>query len=105
LGTYFVGISLCLGVEETDCRSVDRGLGSVRGVGIAQTGLAATESAENQFERAVQLVVAAEVYAHGEGIVIVYLDEIPGRGFIEQARAGLSVEAPDYVTEDPGDEG
>jgi predicted ATPase/class 3 adenylate cyclase len=65
---------------------------SVRGVGLALIGLAATESAEHQPERAVQIAAAAEVYAHKEGIVNVYSEETPGRTFIDQARAALPVE-------------
>jgi tetratricopeptide (TPR) repeat protein len=65
-------------------------VGSVRGVGIALKGLAATEAAEGRPEKAIQLATAAEVYATVEGIVNVYSDETPGRELIEQARAALS---------------
>lgn len=65
-------------------------VGSVRGVGIALTGLAATEAADGRLELAVQLATAAGVYATLEGIANVYSDETPGRELIEQARAALS---------------
>jgi predicted ATPase len=68
-------------------------VGSVRGVGIALTGLATTEAAEGRLELAVQLATAAEIYAMEEGIVNVYSDENQGREFIEQARSALSEEA------------
>jgi predicted ATPase len=67
-------------------------VGSVRGVGIALTGLAAAAAAERKFEQAIQLASAAEVYAMEEGIVNVYSEETSGREFIEGARAALSVE-------------
>lgn len=65
---------------------------SVRGVGLSLIGLAATQSVENQPERAVQIAAAAEVYAHQEGIVNVYSDETPDREFVDRARASLSDE-------------
>lgn len=72
---------------------------SVRGVGLSLIGLAATEFAEHQPERAVQIAAAAEVYAHQEGIVNVYSDETPGREFVEQARAALIEEEAARATE------
>jgi predicted ATPase/class 3 adenylate cyclase len=74
-------------------------VGSVRGVGLSLIGLAATEFVEHQPERAVQIAAAAEVYAHQEGIVNVYSEENPGREFVEQARAALSVEDVARATE------
>jgi hypothetical protein len=66
---------------------------SVRGVGLALVGLAATETFEQRFENAVTLAAAAELYAQEEGIVNVYSDETPGREFVDQARAALSADA------------
>lgn len=66
---------------------------SVRGVGLALIGLAATEAAEHRPETAVQIAAAAEVYASQEGIVNVYSDETPGRELIDQAQAALPAEA------------
>jgi predicted ATPase len=63
---------------------------SVRGVGLAMIGLAATEAVEHRPERAVQIAAAAEVYASQEGIVVSYFDDNPGREFVEQARSSLS---------------
>lgn len=74
-------------------------IGSVRGVGLALIGLAATEFVERRPERAVQIAAAAEVYAHREGIVNVYSEETPGREFVEQARAALSAEEAAHATE------
>jgi predicted ATPase len=68
-------------------------VGSIRGVGIALTGLAASEATEGRPERAVQLAAAAEVYAREEGIVNVYVDETPGREEVGRAKAALSAEA------------
>jgi predicted ATPase/class 3 adenylate cyclase len=68
-------------------------VGSVRGVGIALTGLAATEASEDRPEKAVQLAAAAEVFAREEGIVNVYSDETPGREAVDRARDALSSEA------------
>jgi hypothetical protein len=72
---------------------------SVRGVGLALIGLAATELVEHRPERAVQIAAAAEVYAHKEGIVNVYSEETPGREFVGQARAALSDEEVALATE------
>ncbi|HZU19800.1 MAG TPA: adenylate/guanylate cyclase domain-containing protein [Gaiellaceae bacterium] len=63
---------------------------SVRGVGLALIGLAATDEVEQRPARAVQIAAAAEVYAAEEGIVNVYSDETPGREYVERARAALS---------------
>jgi predicted ATPase len=63
---------------------------SVRGVGLALIGVAATESADHRPERAVRIAAAAEVYAHQEGIVNVYSEETPGRELVDQARAALA---------------
>jgi tetratricopeptide (TPR) repeat protein len=67
-------------------------IASVRGVGQSLVGLAAAEAIEHRPERAVQIAAAAEVYAQGEGIVVVYSDETPGRELVEQARAALSAD-------------
>lgn len=72
---------------------------SVRGIGLALIGLAATEFIEHRPERAVQIAAAAEVYAHQEGIVNVYSEEAVGREFVEQARAALSEEEVARATE------
>jgi tetratricopeptide (TPR) repeat protein len=72
---------------------------SVRGVGLALIGLAAAEAVENRPQRAVQLVAAAEVYAHQEGIVNVYSDETPGREYLDRASAVLSEEDAARATE------
>jgi Tetratricopeptide repeat len=68
-------------------------VGSIRGVGIALTGLAATAATEGRPETAIQLAAAAEVYAKEEGIVNVYSDETPGREVVARAKDSLSAEA------------
>jgi predicted ATPase len=73
-------------------------VGSIRGVGIALTGLAATEATEGRPERAVQLAAAAEVYAREEGIVNVYSDETPGREAVGRASDALSAAAVSEAT-------
>jgi len=74
-------------------------IASVRGVGLSLVGLAAAEAAEHRPERAVQIAAAAEVYAQGEGIVVVYSDETPGRELVDQARAELSADEAARATE------
>ncbi|MEX1169031.1 MAG: adenylate/guanylate cyclase domain-containing protein [Chloroflexota bacterium] len=74
-------------------------IASVRGVGLSLIGLAATESIEDQPERAVQIAAAAEIYADQEGIVNVYSDQNPGREFVDRARASLSEEDVIRATE------
>ncbi len=68
-------------------------VGSIRGVGIALTGLAATAATEGRPENAIQLAAAAEMYTREEGIVNVYSDETPGREVVGRARDALSAEA------------
>ena len=72
---------------------------SVRGVGLALIGLAATEGIEGKPETAAQIAAAAEVYAKQEGIVNVYSDATPGREFVEAARAALTDEQVARATE------
>ena len=67
---------------------------SVRGVGLALIGLAATDEVEQRPARAVQIAAAAEVYAAEDGIVNVYSDDTPGRDYVDRARAALP---PDEV--------
>lgn len=74
-------------------------IASVRGIGLALIGLAATEAIEQRPETAVQIAAAAEVYAHQEGIVNVYSDETPGRDLVDQARAALSAHDVARATE------
>ena len=74
-------------------------IASVRGVGLAIVGLAATDAVEGQPERAATLAAAAEVFAQDEGIVVVYSDETPGRELVDQARDALSPEALAKATE------
>ena len=72
---------------------------SVRGVGLALIGLAATEGVEGRPDTAAQIAAAAEVYAQQEGIVNVYSDATPGREFVEAARAALTDEQVARATE------
>jgi hypothetical protein len=65
---------------------------SVRGVGLALIGLAATEAAEHRPEVAMQIAAAAEVYAGQEGIAVLYNEDTPGRGYLERAEAALSAD-------------
>ena len=74
-------------------------IASVRGVGLSLVGLAAAEAVDGRPERAATLAAAAEVFAHDEGIVVVYSDETPGRELVEQARAALSAEDLAAATE------
>jgi hypothetical protein len=72
---------------------------SVRGVGLALIGLAATEAVEGKPETAAQIAAAAEVYAQQEGIVNVYSDTTPGREFVDAARAALTEQQVARATE------
>src|SRR4029079_3269298 len=72
---------------------------SVRGVGLSLIGLAETGAVEARPQHDVQISAAAEVYAQEEGIVNVYSDETPGREFVDQARAALSVDEVARATE------
>ena len=72
---------------------------SVRGVGLSLVGLAAVETVEHRPERAVQIAAAAEVYAQGEGIAVVYSDDTQGRDLVEQARTALSADEVARATE------
>jgi len=67
-------------------------IASVRGVGLSLIGLAAAEALEERPERAVQIAAAAEVFAHEEGIVNVYSEQVPWLDLVDQARARLSEE-------------
>jgi hypothetical protein len=65
---------------------------SVRGVGLALIGLAATEAVEARPGTAVQIAAAAEVYAREEGIVNAYGEQDQGRQYLDNARAALSAD-------------
>jgi predicted ATPase/class 3 adenylate cyclase len=67
-------------------------LASVRGVGLALIGLAASEAVEGRPENAVRVAAAAEVYAQQEGIAVLYTDETPGREYVDRAEAQLSAD-------------
>jgi tetratricopeptide (TPR) repeat protein len=69
-------------------------VGSMRGVGLALMGLAATAEVENSPYRAVQIAAAAELFSEQEGIVNVYAENNPGKEYIESAESELS--ARDY---------
>jgi predicted ATPase len=63
---------------------------SVRGVGLALIGLAATEAVESRPETAVKIAAAAEVYAGQEGIAVLYNEDTPGREYLDSAEHALS---------------
>lgn len=65
---------------------------SVRGIGLSLIGLAAVEVVEGRPETALQIAAAAEVYAQGEGIVVLYTDDTPGREYVDRAEAALSAD-------------
>jgi len=72
---------------------------SVRGVGVSLIGLAAAEQVDGRPDRAAQIAAAAEVYAQGEGIVVVYSDETPGEELVGRARAALAPDELERATE------
>jgi hypothetical protein len=65
---------------------------SVRGVGLALIGLAATEAVERRPETAVKIAAAAEVYAGQEGIAVLYNEDTPGREYLDSAEQALSAD-------------
>jgi predicted ATPase len=65
---------------------------SVRGVGMALMGLAATEVARGRLERAATLAAAAEFFTRQEGIVVAYTPDSPGQAAIANAWNALSPE-------------
>ncbi len=67
-------------------------VGSMRGVGLALMGLAATAEVENSPYRAVQIAAAAELFSEQEGIVNVYAENNPGKEYIESAESELPAE-------------
>jgi len=71
---------------------------SVRGVGLALIGIAATEAVEGRPEQALQIAAAAEVHAMQEGIVNVYSEQALGREFVDRARTALPEEAVTRAT-------
>lgn len=72
---------------------------SMRGVGLSLVGLAAAEQVDGRPDRAVQIAAAAEVYADGEGIVVVYSDETPGEELVGRARTALGPDELARATE------
>jgi tetratricopeptide (TPR) repeat protein len=74
---------------------------SVRGVGLALVGLAATAARDGRPAIAATLAAAAEVYAAQDGIVNVYGDDGAGRDVVEAARAALG-EAELHAANDAG---
>lgn len=72
---------------------------SVRGVGLSLLGLAAVEAVDGRPERAATIAAAAEVFAHDEGIAVIYGEDTTGPELIDAARASLSAEALAAATE------
>jgi tetratricopeptide (TPR) repeat protein len=75
-------------------------VGSMRGIGLALMGLAATDQMENLPYRAVQIAAAAEFFSEQEGIVNAYAENFPGKEYIESAKGELSTEEINKASEE-----
>jgi predicted ATPase/class 3 adenylate cyclase len=75
-------------------------VGSVRGIGTSMIGLAAIEAVEGRPRQAVQIAAAAEIFTREEGIVNVYSQDVPGHGYVERAKAELTVDEIDRAVEE-----
>jgi tetratricopeptide (TPR) repeat protein len=64
-------------------------VGSVRGIGIALLGLAATWSAEGHFERAVRIGAAAEAFSQQLGVANDYAKHTAAPRYMEAAREAV----------------
>jgi predicted ATPase/class 3 adenylate cyclase/Tfp pilus assembly protein PilF len=67
-------------------------IGSVRGIGLALYGLAATEQVEGSAYRAMEIAAAADRFSEEEGIVNMFVDNNPAKESIDSAKEGLSPE-------------
>jgi tetratricopeptide (TPR) repeat protein len=96
-----------LGLKETDdarsffLRSIQayEEVGSVRGIGIALFGLAATHQVEGRSSAAQQIAAAAEVFSTQEGIVNVFDEGSPAPAYLAAARESLRPEEVERLTE------
>jgi tetratricopeptide (TPR) repeat protein len=64
-------------------------VGSIRGIGLALIGLAATHAAEDRPERALRIAAAAATFCEEEGIANDYARHTAAPRYIESARASL----------------
>jgi tetratricopeptide (TPR) repeat protein len=64
-------------------------VGSIRGIGLALIGLAATHAAEDRPERAVRIAAAAATFCEQEGVANDYARHTAAPRYIESARASL----------------
>lgn len=64
-------------------------VGSVRGIGLALLGLAATEAAQHAPERAVRIAAAAATFSEQEGIANDYAKDSSAPRYLDAARAAL----------------
>jgi predicted ATPase/class 3 adenylate cyclase len=74
-------------------------VGSVRGIGTSMIGLAAVDTVEGRPRQALQIAAAAEIFTQEEGIVNVYSEDDPGRGYVERAKAGLGLDEIDRAAQ------
>jgi predicted ATPase len=68
-------------------------VGSVRGIGIALLGLAATEAAEGRPERAVRIAAASVTFSEREGVANDYASNTSAPDYLDPARGALDPEA------------
>jgi tetratricopeptide (TPR) repeat protein len=67
-------------------------VGSVRGIGLALLGLAATEAAVGRADRAVRIAAAAATFAAQEGVASDYARDSSAPAYLEPARSELEPE-------------
>jgi predicted ATPase len=65
-------------------------VGSVRGIGVALLGLAATHAAEGRPEQAMVIAAAAETFALQEGVVNAYTGRSPAPRYLDPCRVTLA---------------
>ncbi len=64
-------------------------VGSVRGIGIALLGLAATEAVEGRPERAIRIAAASATFSEREGVANDYAMDTSAPGYLDPAREAL----------------
>jgi hypothetical protein len=64
-------------------------VGSIRGIGLALIGLAATHAAEDRPERALRIAAGAATFCEQEGVANDYARHTAAPRYIESARASL----------------
>ena len=67
-------------------------VGSMRGVGVAILGLAATEVIKENYYKAAKIAGTAKSFSEQEGILNPYSDNFVGKEYMDELESSLSVE-------------